>query len=43
MMRWVAEKFMFRLLTEEQKNERVNACHDLQEELKNDPQFCDMW
>jgi histone-lysine N-methyltransferase SETMAR len=39
MMKLVAARFMPRLLTEEQKNKRVNVCCDLQEELKNDPQF----
>ena len=27
------------LLTEEQNSKHVNVCHDLQKELKNDPQF----
>jgi hypothetical protein len=28
-----------RLLTEEQKDNRVNVCRDLKEELRNDPNF----
>jgi len=39
MMKWVAAKFVLRLLTEEQKSNHVNVCCDLQEELKNYPQF----
>jgi hypothetical protein len=39
MMKRVAAKFMPHLLTEEQKNKHVNVCCDLQQELKNDPQF----
>ena len=38
-MKWVAAKFVLRLLTEEQKSNHVNVCCDLQEELKNYPQF----
>jgi hypothetical protein len=38
-MKWVAAKFMLRLLTEEQKNKHVNVCHNLQEDLRNDLQF----
>ena len=30
---------MPRLLTEEWKNKHVNVCYDLQEDLRNDPQF----
>jgi histone-lysine N-methyltransferase SETMAR len=35
----IAAKVMPYLPTEEQKNNHVNVCRDLQEELKNDPQF----
>jgi hypothetical protein len=39
MMKRVTAKFVPRLLTEEQKNKHVNVYRDLQEQLKNDPQF----
>jgi hypothetical protein len=39
MMKWVAAKFVLRLLTEEQKSNHMYVCCDLQEELKNYPQF----
>jgi hypothetical protein len=38
-MRRVSVKFVPRLLTEEQKDNRVNVCRDLKEELRNDPNF----
>jgi hypothetical protein len=38
-MRLVSAKFVPRLLTEEQKDNCVNVCHDLKEELRNDPNF----
>jgi hypothetical protein len=38
-MRRVSAKFVPRLLTEEQKANRVNVCRDLKEELRNDPNF----
>jgi hypothetical protein len=38
-MKQAAANFMPCLLTEEQKNNHVNVCHDLHEEHKNDPQF----
>jgi histone-lysine N-methyltransferase SETMAR len=38
-MRRVSAKFLPRLLTEEQKDNRVNVCRDLKEELHNDPHF----
>jgi hypothetical protein len=38
-MRQVSGKFVPRLLTEEQKDNRVNVCSDLKEELRNDPNF----
>ena len=38
-MKWAAAKFMPRLLTEDRKNKHVNVCYDLQEDLRNDPQF----
>jgi histone-lysine N-methyltransferase SETMAR len=38
-MRRVSAKFVPRLLTEEQKDNRVNVCRDLKEELRNDPNF----
>jgi hypothetical protein len=38
-MRRVFAKFVPRLLTEEQKDNRVNVCRDLKEELRNDPNF----
>jgi len=37
-MKQAAANFMPCLLTEEHKNNHVNVCHDLQEELKNDPE-----
>jgi histone-lysine N-methyltransferase SETMAR len=37
-MRRLSAKFVPRLLTEEQKDSRVNVCHNL-EELRNDPNF----
>jgi hypothetical protein len=36
-MRRVTAKFVPRLLTEEQKDNRLNVCRDLKEELCNDP------
>jgi histone-lysine N-methyltransferase SETMAR len=36
-MRRVSAKFVPRLLTEEQKDNRVNVCRDFKEELRNDP------
>jgi hypothetical protein len=38
-MRRVSAKFVPRLLTEEQKDNLVNVCSDLKEELRNDPKF----
>jgi hypothetical protein len=38
-MRRASAKFVPRLLTEEQKDHRVNVCRDLKEELHNDPHF----
>jgi hypothetical protein len=38
-MRPVSTKFVPRLLTEEQKDNCVNVCSDLKEELRNDPNF----
>jgi hypothetical protein len=38
-MRRVSAKFLPRLLTEEQKDNRVNACRYLKEELRYDPNF----
>jgi hypothetical protein len=38
-MRQVSAKFVPRLLTEEQKDNCVNVCCDLKEELRNDPNF----
>ena len=38
MMKQAATNFMPCLLIEEHKNNHVNVCHDLQEELKNDPE-----
>lgn len=39
MMKQAAANFTLCLLTEEHKNNHVTVCHDLQEELENDPQF----
>jgi histone-lysine N-methyltransferase SETMAR len=36
-IRRVSAKFVPRLLTEEQRDNRVNVCRDLKEELRNDP------
>jgi hypothetical protein len=33
----VSAKFVPRLLTVEQKDNRVNVCRDLKEQLRNDP------
>ena len=38
-MKWVAAKLVPHLLKEEQTGSRVFVCCDLQEQLKNDPQF----
>jgi len=38
-MKWVAEKFMLCLLTEDWKNKHVNVCYDLQEDLRKNPHF----
>jgi hypothetical protein len=38
-MRQASAKFVPRLLTEKQKDNCMNVCHDLQEELRNDPNF----
>jgi hypothetical protein len=38
-MRRVSTKFVPRLLTEEQKDNCVNVCRNLKEELRNDPNF----
>jgi len=34
-----AEKFVPRLLTKDQKNNRLNVCYDLKGKVGNDPQF----
>ena len=39
MKKWAAANFALCLLIEEQKNNHVNVSRDLQEELKNAPQF----
>jgi histone-lysine N-methyltransferase SETMAR len=38
-MRRVSAKFVPRLLAEEQKDNRVNVCRDLKQELRNGPNF----
>ena len=38
-MNHVAAKFVPRLLTEDQKNSRLNICYDLREQVRNDPQI----
>jgi len=38
-MRRVAAKFVPRLLTEQQKQGRVESCSSLKEEFQNDPNF----
>jgi len=38
-MNHVAAKFVPRLLTEDQKNSRLNICYDLREQVGNDPQI----
>ena len=35
----VSTKFVPRLLTEDQKNNRLNVCYDLREQVGNDPQI----
>jgi histone-lysine N-methyltransferase SETMAR len=38
-MRRVSAKFVPRLLRDDQKESRVNVCHDLKSEVQNDPNF----
>ena len=38
-MRSVSTKFVPRLLTEDQKNNRFNVCYDLREQVGNDPKI----
>ena len=38
-MRRVTAKFVFRLLTAEQKNDRMSICTDLHDRAQNDPIF----
>jgi hypothetical protein len=38
-MFWVATKFLPRLLSEEQKENRVNMCQFIQVNLEGDPEF----
>ena len=38
-MKCVSAKFVPQLLTEAQKNKRLNVCYDLREQVGNDPQI----
>ena len=38
-MKCVSAKFVPRLVTENQKNNRLNICHDLSEKVGNDPKL----
>jgi len=38
-MKHVSAKFVRRLLTQDQKNNHLNVCYDLREQVRNDPQI----
>ena len=38
-MKRVAAKFVFRLLSEDQKASRLDVCHELKDQLETDPDF----
>jgi len=38
-MKHVSATFVLRLLIEDQKNNRLNVCYDLREQIGNDPQI----